>query len=73
MWDNDAIVARLDNEAADYKKAFFLHTAGPDGLLICNGMKLGEDHTLEDLSKAVTFQSKTECPLCPLSETNTLV
>ena len=26
MWDNYVIVARLDNEAADYKKALLLHT-----------------------------------------------
>ena len=53
MWDNYVIVARLDNEAADYKKALFLHTLGPDGLLIYNGMKLGDDHTLEDIIEAL--------------------
>ena len=53
MWDNYVIVARLDNEAADYKKALFLHILGPDGLLIYNGMKLGDNHTLEDIIEAL--------------------
>ena len=61
MWDNYVIVARLDNEAADYKKTLFLHTLGPDGLLIYNGMKLGDNHTLEDIIEALenNFIGKT--------------
>ncbi|KAL8592715.1 hypothetical protein ACOMHN_037655 [Nucella lapillus] len=53
MWDNYVIIARLNDETEDYMKALFLHTLGPDGLLIYNGMKLRDNHTVADIIEAL--------------------
>ncbi|KAL8597750.1 hypothetical protein ACOMHN_001709 [Nucella lapillus] len=53
MWDNYVIIARLNDETEDYMKALFLHTLGPDGLLIYNGMKLRDNQTVADIIEAL--------------------
>ena len=53
MWNNYVIIARLNAEDDEYKKALFLHTLGPDGLSTYNGMKLPENHTVNDIIEAL--------------------
>lgn len=41
MWENYVVVAKLDAETEDYRRALFLHTVGQEGLSLYNGLQLG--------------------------------
>jgi hypothetical protein len=54
MWNNYCVISRITaEEDAEYVKALFLHTLGPDGLSIYNGMQLAPNHKAADIITAL--------------------
>ena len=53
MWLNYVVVARLQNEEPAYMRALFLHTLGPDGLEIYNGLELDEHVSVDNIIKSL--------------------
>ena len=52
MWENYVIVTKLAEEPEEYRRALFLHTVGPDGLRVYNGLKLGQNPTVQNIIDA---------------------
>ena len=52
MWRNYGVVAKLEGETEDFRRALFLHTLGADGLRVYNGLQLGNDPTVQNIIDA---------------------
>ena len=53
MWNIYVEIARLENETQAYKKARFLHTLGPDGLMIYNGLEIDNNADVNAIIQAL--------------------
>ena len=52
MWRNYVVVAKLEGETEDFRRALFLHTLGADGLRVYNGLQLGNNPTVQNIIDA---------------------
>ena len=43
MWDNYCVLTNLSSQPETYQTALLLHSIGPDGVRIYNGMKFSND------------------------------